>query len=697
MSSISAYGTNRFEIFKTIGGLNYGLEHTSNVFRYVKNVRCIPQAVFKTVKNGCASGYIGLLAQMDYLLGKAERIIDPRGEIDSEQKLEIARTQKIASRWADSWKKRAKDTRHTMHLVTSFPQGIHTGAIECIIRDTTEELLSQGRNRFEYIAALHTDTNNTHAHIIVNRRNAEGEWFYLARDGEFTYDLFKDTLVKNAHKYDVELNNSSRLSRGLSEYPVDNRHSAMRGIEGTVLDFGKAIYKNQEKGSKSFYVTLQTKFGERTIWGIGLSDVLANSGADCGDTIRITHEGKCPIIIPTKDGKTITGHKNDWRIIFKNKEFGTFDNEKIGELTPNAERSAEKQREMILTEADQYRKFSNILKDSCMALSQAFSAAAKNLQNGKYIDAFDGFMETVVSEADITRDSDNLLQEVAIAKEQMDAIWKSIPTIAISERPRIEERYFKALGDMDKLLIGERRCEFDMKSYGSAYSDEHRKKLALHIPVWSKERFEQYGIHQDEFMARMNIETVSYMLESHWIERDAYTIAAHMKLNMETKNGREEAFRKVGDFHNSIVRDLALKEEDLSDLREKGVSFDTDTLNEIRDLARKDSMTFDEGRKMIENLEVVLGQKWLRDLQDVDLNAFRNAGINVDKYETLDIAEKYSEAMRQQGYNMEKMNQDIAVEKGLLEVNENLKRLGDERRRGDEIREQDLDCDTLIL
>lgn len=798
MSFASAYGTNRYEIFKNVGGLSHDIGRVKgSVGRYAKNVRRVPQVMFKTVKTGFASGFIGLSAQMGYVLGKAERIIDPSGEVDGERQLDKARTQKIASRWADSWKKGTQDGRHTMHLVASFPEGTPPGAVECIIRDTTEELLSQGRNRFEYIAAIHTDTDYPHGHIIVNRRNCEGEWFYLAREAEYTYDLFKDTIVKHAHRYGIELNNSSRLSRGLTQYPTDSRNVAMRGIEGQVLDFAEAPYKHQEKGSDSFFVSLQSKFGERTLWGVGLADVLEASGVDRGDTIRITHEGKRPIVVTTRDGKTIITHRNDWRIVFNGEAFGTFDDEKATLPTPNAVSAAEKRREIIVSEAGRYQQFADILRGAYTALDVAFSAAAETLRHGERIDVCDSFMEAVVSEAEITNDSDNLVQKIETAREQLDAVWHNLPNIAAADRPHVEERYFEALGDMECLLAGARRREFEMKAEGSVYSDEHRKKLAQRLPARSLQRLEQYGINRDEFTARTNAEAVSYMLESHWIERDAHVIATHMKLDMETATGREEAFLKAADLHNGIISDVWEKEdlmredwERFSELRDQlwladwnydhtddataredernvfnaaaaafssfadrsslhaqlasaalddatdragflkgyiaasdrhgineiaarldidmstregrlegylameahylGVVSYTDTLNDIRDLAKKDILTFEESKQVIDGLSAVLGQQGIRELQNANSNVFRDTGIDVDKREALAIAEKYCEAMRQHGYDMEKTEQAIAIEQELLDVNENIEKLQDERQRGDEARKEEL-------
>lgn len=709
MCSASVFGTNRYEYFKNVGGISHAPRFSrsnnstiSSVSRYVRNVQRLPQVMFKAVKSGYCSGFVGLSAQLNYVLGKAERVIDPSGEFDGEDHVARSESQRLASRWADSWKKTTENGKHTIHLVASFPHGTPEGAAECIIRDTCEELLSQGRNRFDYIAAIHTDTNNAHGHIIVNRRNGEGEWFYLARGHEFTYDLFKDTLVTHAQTYGVELNNSSRLSRGLGDYALDsNPKQAMRGLQGSILDFGSAVYKHQEKGSDSFYVRLQTRFGERTIWGVGLASVLEDSGAQRGDTIRIRHEGKRPVEVQTRDGETITTHRNDWRIDYAGEEYGAFDKLQAETPTDNEQNAANKRRDLILGEAGRYRRFADMCKGAQIALGVALNAASEALRNGYSVEDLENFQEDImsedvnISEADIARDSDALFASIEQARDQLNAVWEHLPNIPDTERPAVEERYFNAVGNMDRLLVGERRREFTEKADGSVYSDEHRHKLARKMPARSLQRLEQYGVSRDEFTARTNIEACSYALESHWIERDAEAVASHLNLDMNTESGKDEAYKLVAELHSDLIHDVGEAETlirevgDIEDRYEDG-SADAELLHEIRDLSQKNTLTFAESRTLIEGLNEVLGKDGMRQLQNANSEVFQQVGLEIDQREALSIAQSYCEAMSQHGYNMEASEQAISRESELLDINEKIAILEDERVIGEKALEEEL-------
>ncbi|MCR5943925.1 hypothetical protein FG152_24440 [Ochrobactrum sp. XJ1] len=790
----SVYGSNRYEFYKNVGGLSHDIGRVrNNVGQYARNVRRLPQVMFKAVKTGYASGFIGLSAQMNYVLGKASKIIDPSGEVDGLDKLDSKKTNEIASQWVDGWKKSAKDNRHSMHLVASFPAGSHPGAVEYIVRDTCEELLSQGRGRFEYVAAIHTDTANPHGHILVNRRNAEGEWFYLARDHEFSYDVFKDALVKHARNYGIELNNSSRFSRGLADYPADKRNFAMRGLEGKIVDYGHAPYRNQKKGSDSFYITLATeRFGERTLWGVGLKSVLESSGAEAGDTINIKHAGKRAVTVPTNDGQTITTHRNDWRIAFNGLEFGTFDD--VDTVTDNERSVADERREIVLSEAGKYRRFSDVMRGSYLALGLAFSAAAETLRSGRSVDVLKNFMETSMSEAaaisddEIRSDSDDLFETIAKARTQLDAVWQRIPEMNALDRPRIEQSYFNAVGDMDRLLVGERRREFEEHATGSVYSDEHRKRLSQRLSPVTTQRLEQYGINKDEFAARMNVENCSFALESHWIERDAEAIARQSGLDFETTQGRGQALERAAALHAAIISELDQKEElslqdwnefadmqaiidradwnrdyddaakafeqfaaksplhaemastvldnhidripanldalyvradrrdtmnaivepmgitldtpkgradalDTLEARYLGVGSDTDTINEIRDLAKKDILTFEDSKRLTEGLNLVLGRNGMDRLNGADSSVFKDAGIDIDRDEALRITESYSAALQKQGINTESLDRAIVAEKELVQTDKEIRQLHDEREKGNLTRTRDLKDD----
>ncbi|KAB2697580.1 relaxase/mobilization nuclease domain-containing protein [Ochrobactrum sp. Kaboul] len=678
----SAQSINRYEYFKTVGGAIHGpgrVKH--NLFHYAGNVRSLPQVMFKAVKSGYASGFIGLSAQMNYVLGKATRIIDPSGEVDGQRELDNDRTKAIASRWADSFEKSAKDGRHTIHLVASFPAGTNVGAVEYVIRDACEELLSQGRARFEYIAAVHNDTNNPHGHIIVNRRNAEGEWFYLARDHEFTYDRFKDSLVHHAAKYGVELNNSSRLSRGLADYAKDSRYSAMRGLEGTINDFGEAPFKYREKASKSFFISLDTQFGDRTIWGVGLAGVLSESGAQRGDSIRIKHQGKRSIIIPTDAGQSIKIHRNDWRIAFKGQEFGAFDNEQESKTRFGADMTVARRVEALAAESERYERFVQGLENDFPAMSTAFMASAAALRSGRSVSDFLDFVDrdlnwdVPTANAAIEADSDQYgaLFERILADHDRER--ERMENAAAGIRPALEQRYFQDSDNLQRLVLGLTPDATNEMFAGSPYGDEYRQKIERRVLSSILQRLEANGIDGEEFSARMKVDSLPRGLERHWVKRDYCAIANHHELDLETQIDRKQAGEHTVQLYATILDELKRQDE----LMAKGQEF----LEVLLSRSTLQEISIDESEIIVANMNAILDEDALERIHGADSSVFTEYGFEINRQQGLNVMKIYSEALLVQGFEVTAYRAAIKFEEDVL------KSLAEPDQRKGEIRSEE--------
>lgn len=365
------------------GGGRDGLRlRSARTGRAMGNVRGLPQVVFKVVPNGGCKGPMGLAAQLGYVLGKAEHIIDPSKEHDRLEHLPEHFSEAIAKDWADGWDRRVQ-SGHSMHMIASFPRGTEPEKVAEIMRETCHDIFDQGRSRFNYIAALHTDNGFPHVHIVVDRKNAEGEWFFFARDGEFTYDRVKDTIVEHAAAYGIELVNSSKLSRGIvSENENERtRAPAVRGLGGTLIDHGAAPFQNNPKERANYYVTVETPQGVKTLWGKELGPVMAASGAEKGDAIRITHEGKEAVQIKTRDGRIIETHRNQWAVTLPERDIAHAAEHEPAP-TVREQSSAEWKREQVLAHAAEYRSLSAAFADGFSALSRGFAAAADLLERG---------------------------------------------------------------------------------------------------------------------------------------------------------------------------------------------------------------------------------------------------------------------------------------------------------------------------
>lgn len=119
------------------------------------------------------------------------------------------------------------------------------------------------------------------------------------------------------------------------EYPEDRElvHEFMRGMreqiaghrsyEGVLVEHGRAKYKDDPRSKMSYYVTLATQRGEKTIWGVDLERAVLSSGIQVGEPIRLAFNGSQDVTVETNildgDGNVIgsqpiTTARNTWTV-----------------------------------------------------------------------------------------------------------------------------------------------------------------------------------------------------------------------------------------------------------------------------------------------------------------------------------------------------------------------------------------------
>ncbi|HGC8067031.1 TPA: TraI/MobA(P) family conjugative relaxase [Yersinia enterocolitica] len=86
--------------------------------------------------------------------------------------------------------------------------------------------------------------------------------------------------------------------------------TASRDDFAELVAFGKAPYDNIEGNRPSYFVTLSTDQGERTLWGVDLERAVTSSGAVVGDSVRVDHMGTEAVTLP--NGREV--QRNDWRV-----------------------------------------------------------------------------------------------------------------------------------------------------------------------------------------------------------------------------------------------------------------------------------------------------------------------------------------------------------------------------------------------
>lgn len=84
------------------------------------------------------------------------------------------------------------------------------------------------------------------------------------------------------------------------------------GFSGTLKAMGTAPYQNDPRNRDSFFVTVETRNGEQTVWGAGLQAALERQEASPGSLVHLTVQGQKPVTVIGADGKPVSAHRNLW-------------------------------------------------------------------------------------------------------------------------------------------------------------------------------------------------------------------------------------------------------------------------------------------------------------------------------------------------------------------------------------------------
>jgi len=177
-------------------------------------------AVFKAIRGGGTHTKSQLANQLDYLTTKSTHIVDSSGFLDGKAKLESGDIKDLTERFAKRWDAGFKPKLgQTTHMLMSFPIGTRGEDVRDIATDVAERFFQTDEGHFDYIIAVHEDRDHPHAHLVLNRRSQEGEFFFLGRNHRFNYDDFRLAMVEEAEKYGVRLEATRRVDRGAVHYP----------------------------------------------------------------------------------------------------------------------------------------------------------------------------------------------------------------------------------------------------------------------------------------------------------------------------------------------------------------------------------------------------------------------------------------------------------------------------------------------
>jgi len=178
-------------------------------------------AVFKAIRGGGTHTKSQLANQLEYLTTKSTHIVDSSGFLDGKAKLEAGDIKDLTERFAKRWDSGFKPKLgQTTHMLMSFPIGTRGEDVRDIATDLAERFFQTDAGHFDYIIAVHEDRDHPHAHLVLNRRSQEGEFFFLGRNHRFNYDDFRLAMVEEAEKYGVRLEATRRVDRGVVHYPA---------------------------------------------------------------------------------------------------------------------------------------------------------------------------------------------------------------------------------------------------------------------------------------------------------------------------------------------------------------------------------------------------------------------------------------------------------------------------------------------
>jgi hypothetical protein len=124
-------------------------------------------------------------------------------------------------------------------------------------------------------------------------------------------DQAMEPVVKIVHQVE------SRLQDVSTPAPVEKSAQANpKIIQGELVAHGAAPYKHEEGKQPSYFVTLKTDAGERTVWGVGLEPAMQDKALAAGDQVRLEDHGTQPVVVQevAEDGSVHekTTRRREW-------------------------------------------------------------------------------------------------------------------------------------------------------------------------------------------------------------------------------------------------------------------------------------------------------------------------------------------------------------------------------------------------
>lgn len=194
---------------------------TGNLARAKKIANGAPEVMVKI--SGHTKGADHVKAHLDYISrnGKIE-IEDERGETLKGKTAVRA----LAKDWSQDQGKKRKNSRDTTNIVLSMPSGTEAKDVKNAARAFAKEQFSEN---YQYVFALHTDTESPHVHLTVKNLGYDGRRLHVNKGDPQTW---REKFATQLERRGVEAEATSRVTRGVIKKGVHQAimHIRERGL-----------------------------------------------------------------------------------------------------------------------------------------------------------------------------------------------------------------------------------------------------------------------------------------------------------------------------------------------------------------------------------------------------------------------------------------------------------------------------------
>jgi len=202
------------------GPVKHKGSRASNRTRAQRVVNHAPEVMVKV--SGNAKGAEHVQSHLDYISrnGKLE-LEDERGDVIKGKEA----VRDLAKDWSQDGGKRRKNTRDTTNIVMSMPAGTEPRDVKAAARAFAKRQFSQN---YQYVMALHTDTDSPHVHLTVKNLGYDGHRLQV-RNGDF--QKWRESFATELERRGVEAEATPRATRGVIKKGVSQvvRHIREKG------------------------------------------------------------------------------------------------------------------------------------------------------------------------------------------------------------------------------------------------------------------------------------------------------------------------------------------------------------------------------------------------------------------------------------------------------------------------------------